>query len=434
MGNQTVQSVQSVQARFGTRGQPNQPNQVDLHLRTNNTIINKHDQHDETTVCMSDLETLLEVLPARLALQISTAMERLATQAGLDNHGVFVNNFLALLDDCILAWQHNLSDCAIDEIQRWRALHQDHVYQTCQTKFLFSVNVKIKHHHTGKTGKKDKTGMTGMTGKTGKTGKNGKKLKHNLPTSLQVWTGQFAHMDVDLLVNPTNLGKSGCYNAAHCCIDSQVHRAAGPKLRRACRQMSSQPNHDHDCHDHLCQSWFVTPGFDLPAKHILHVVEPRLFVNRLGQLVQTDQLLRLKACYQTGLQVCDQYRLRSLAFSCMAVMPDLPEFDLHGLHGLHGSYGSNSSDGSDGSYDHTDNAVYLACQTACQSVASYVMTHSTSIEQVVFCVPLQHSQLYFAQFQRILHNMHNMQHMQHMQHMHNMHNMHNMPVMTVALR
>ena len=218
-------------------------------------------------------------------------------------------------------------------------------------------------------------------------------------TSLQVWTGSFAQLAVDLLVNPTNLGKTGCYNAAHCCIDSQVHRAAGPLLRRACRTASQTSQQYRD--------WLVTPGFDLPAKHVLHVVEPRLFVNKLGQLVQTDQLKRLQKCYLTAMRVCDQMNLRSLAFSCMAVLPDLPDD-----HANYANFANYANHANYANYaNHTDHdkqtgdmhAVRMACQTACQTVARYVKSGQSSISKIVFCVPLCQCQLYLLQFQQIVH-------------------------------
>lgn len=76
---------------------------------------------------------------------------------------------------------------------------------------------------------------------------------------LSVHVGDITALDVDIIVNAANehlLPGGGVCGA--------IHRAAGPELAAACRQIGHCPT----------GSAVMTPGFRLKARHIVHAVGP----------------------------------------------------------------------------------------------------------------------------------------------------------------
>lgn len=103
---------------------------------------------------------------------------------------------------------------------------------------------------------------------------------------------------VDVIVNAANsslLGGGG--------VDGAIHRAAGPELLAACRELR-----DTDLPHGLAVGAAVpTPGFRLPARWIIHTVGP----NRHAR--QTNRAL-LVSCFSESLRVADSLGAASIAF------------------------------------------------------------------------------------------------------------------------
>ena len=83
--------------------------------------------------------------------------------------------------------------------------------------------------------------------------------------ALEIVEADITTLAVDAIVNAANetlLGGGG--------VDGAIHRAAGPELLAACRALP-QVRPGVRC---LTGEARITPGFDLPARHVIHTVGP----------------------------------------------------------------------------------------------------------------------------------------------------------------
>lgn len=91
-------------------------------------------------------------------------------------------------------------------------------------------------------------------------------------------------------------------------VDGAIHRAAGPELLAACRAIPEvSPGVRCPTGDAR-----ITPGFRLPAKHVIHTVGP---VWRGGDRGEPE---RLASCYRRSLELARQDAIASIAFPAIS--------------------------------------------------------------------------------------------------------------------
>ena len=114
---------------------------------------------------------------------------------------------------------------------------------------------------------------------------------------LSVWRGDITTLAFDAIVNAANsslLGGGG--------VDGAIHRAAGPELLAYCRTLRGCPTGEAR----------ISPGFRLPARHILHAVGPVWHGGKQGE----PELLA--SCYRACIALAVAHQLATLAFPAIS--------------------------------------------------------------------------------------------------------------------
>ena len=126
-------------------------------------------------------------------------------------------------------------------------------------------------------------------------------------SDILLWQGDITRLKVDAIVNAANAQALGCWAPLHNCIDNCIHSAAGIQLRKEC-------NDTMQGRLLATGNAFITKGYNLPAKHVIHTVGP-IIPDGIPTKEQEEQLA---ACYRSCLDLVEKNGLESIAFCCIS--------------------------------------------------------------------------------------------------------------------
>ena len=125
---------------------------------------------------------------------------------------------------------------------------------------------------------------------------------------LVLWRGDITTLRIDAIVNAANSRLEGCWQPCHDCIDNCIHTYGGMQMRLRCHELMTAQGYEEPTGQAK-----ITPGYNLPAKYVLHTVGPIID----HPLTARDREL-LASCYTACLALAAKNGCRSIAFCCIS--------------------------------------------------------------------------------------------------------------------
>jgi O-acetyl-ADP-ribose deacetylase (regulator of RNase III) len=129
-----------------------------------------------------------------------------------------------------------------------------------------------------------------------------------LDTRIVLWKGDITTLRIDAIVNAANSQMEGCWQPCHACIDNCIHTYSGVQLRMRCHEIMAEQGHEEPTGQAK-----ITPGYNLPAKYVLHTVGP--IIDRSPSKHDCDLLA---SCYVSCLKLAEEYGCHGIAFCCIS--------------------------------------------------------------------------------------------------------------------
>ena len=132
--------------------------------------------------------------------------------------------------------------------------------------------------------------------------------------TISLWQGDITRLKADAIVNAANEEMLGCFIPLHACIDNQIQTFAGVQMRMECaRQMKALRKMHGPHYTQPTAVPMITPGYNLPAKYVIHIVGPVVHHHLTPELEK-----ELVDCYRNVLDLCLEKGLKSVAFCCIS--------------------------------------------------------------------------------------------------------------------
>ena len=125
-----------------------------------------------------------------------------------------------------------------------------------------------------------------------------------------LWQGDITTLRCDAIVNAANSQMLGCFRPLHNCIDNMENTYAGVQLRNYMEEQMEQKRREYGAdYEQPTAVPMISPAFNLPSKHIVHVVGP--IVSPFLMQEHEDQLAE---CYRASLDLAAKNGCENIAF------------------------------------------------------------------------------------------------------------------------